>query len=117
MSKATSPMTVGVTGPRGFIAGNVMRQLSLDARVRVVSCGRDEFANPAALTDFVSQCDTIVHLAGMNRGNEREIYDTNTSLVDRLVDMRQHIGLEAGKDFFLQHASGGQTSFWKARLT
>jgi UDP-2-acetamido-2,6-beta-L-arabino-hexul-4-ose reductase len=63
-----------------------MRQLSLDAGVRVVLCGRDEFASPAALADFVIQCDTIVHLAGMNRGNEREIYETNSSLVDRLVD-------------------------------
>jgi UDP-2-acetamido-2,6-beta-L-arabino-hexul-4-ose reductase len=86
VNKATSPITVGITGPRGFIAGHVMRRLSLDVGVHVVPCGRAEFANPASLTDFVNQCDTIVHLAGMNRGNEREIYDTNTSLVDRLVD-------------------------------
>ena len=31
-------------------------------------------------TKFVERCDAIVHLAGMNRGEETEIYTTNVSL-------------------------------------
>ena len=86
MSQPASQFTVGVTGPRGFIAGHAMRQLTLDTSMRVLPLAREDFCNPSALVAFINQCDTILHLAGMNRGNEQAIYETNTSLVNRLID-------------------------------
>lgn len=84
--------TVGITGPRGFIAGHLARHLSPrtngpspDTAASVVTCPRADYSDAAALAQFVGQCDTIVHLAGMTRGDEREIYDVNTALVDRLI--------------------------------
>jgi UDP-2-acetamido-2,6-beta-L-arabino-hexul-4-ose reductase len=47
---------------------------------------------PDDLKAFVAQCRTIVHLAGMNRGNEQEIYDTNVALVERLVAAMTDVG-------------------------
>jgi UDP-2-acetamido-2,6-beta-L-arabino-hexul-4-ose reductase len=78
-------LTVGVTGPRGFIAGHLLRRLTAEKDIRALSCTRTDFENPLPLASFVRQCDTIVHLAGANRGDEREVYDINTSLSDRLV--------------------------------
>src|SRR4051812_30066841 len=91
MSESGSPLTVGITGPRGFIAGHLTRRLvagtSLNGPFASVSpCSRQTLSDKAAFFDFVEGCNTIVHLVGMSRGNEREIYDINTVLVDRLIE-------------------------------
>lgn len=86
MSTSATPFTIGITGPRGFIAGHLARQLALDSTLRVIACPRECALQPAALREFVGKCNTIVHLAGMNRGNEQDIYDTNVGLVERLVE-------------------------------
>jgi UDP-2-acetamido-2,6-beta-L-arabino-hexul-4-ose reductase len=101
MSESTSPLTVGITGPRGFIAGHLARYLSVgaarsegtsaastklgDRNINISSCSRETFSDMAALFEFVETSDTIVHLAGSSRGSEREIYENNTSLIDKLV--------------------------------
>jgi UDP-2-acetamido-2,6-beta-L-arabino-hexul-4-ose reductase len=86
MSESTRQLTVGVTGPRGFIAEHLMRQLGTDAGIRVIPCPRESWSQPDALREFVAKCNTIVHLAGANRGNEREVYDTNVDLAGRLIE-------------------------------
>ncbi len=86
MSESNRLLTVGVTGPRGFIAGHLTRRLSAEKDLRVLPCSRTDFQNPFALASFVRECDTIVHLAGANRGDEREVYDTNAGLVDRMIE-------------------------------
>jgi UDP-2-acetamido-2,6-beta-L-arabino-hexul-4-ose reductase len=88
----SSPQAIGITGPNGFIASHLARRQAgppADSKARaarVVGCSRQYFENSEALKTFVSQCDTIVHLAGMNRGNETALYETNVSLVERLID-------------------------------
>jgi UDP-2-acetamido-2,6-beta-L-arabino-hexul-4-ose reductase len=86
MSDIARQFTVGITGPHGFIGQHLARQLALDSTLKVAGCPREAFANQAALNEFVGECQTIVHLAGLNRGIEREIYDTNVGLVDRLLE-------------------------------
>jgi UDP-2-acetamido-2,6-beta-L-arabino-hexul-4-ose reductase len=78
--------TVGVTGPRGFVAGHFQRRLTAEKDIRILPCPRGNFENPFALATFVRECDTIVHLAGANRGDEREVYEVNARLTDRLVE-------------------------------
>jgi UDP-2-acetamido-2,6-beta-L-arabino-hexul-4-ose reductase len=88
----SKPRVIGITGPDGFIAGHLARRLSLapadseNSASRVIGCSRKEWGSPEALKTFVSQCDTIVHLAGMNRGDEATIFETNAGLVDRLTE-------------------------------
>jgi UDP-2-acetamido-2,6-beta-L-arabino-hexul-4-ose reductase len=87
---------VGITGPRGFIAAHLARRLQqflggkqADGGMRLVACDRDTFDDPAALQTFVAQCDTIVHLAGMNRGDGEEMRRVNVGLAERLVTALQ----------------------------
>jgi UDP-2-acetamido-2,6-beta-L-arabino-hexul-4-ose reductase len=50
-----------------------------------VPAGRERFASQPVLDEFVSQCDAIVHFAGMNRGSDEEIQSTNVGLAKDLV--------------------------------
>jgi UDP-2-acetamido-2,6-beta-L-arabino-hexul-4-ose reductase len=88
----SSPQAIGITGPSGFIASHLARRLagpsagSKQSVARVISCSRQDFQSLESLNAFVGQCDTIVHLAGINRGDETALFETNVALVERLID-------------------------------
>ena len=70
---------VGVTGSNGFIGWHLCRTLELDTnKFELIEFQRVWFNDSINLDLFVSNCDIIVHLAGLNRHNEEStIYDTN----------------------------------------
>jgi UDP-2-acetamido-2,6-beta-L-arabino-hexul-4-ose reductase len=80
-------LKIGITGQSGFIGTHLFNTLGLwpDDFERILF--RDEFfQDEAVLAGFVGQCDTIVHLAAMNRHNDPEvIYQTNIELVQKLI--------------------------------
>lgn len=88
---------VGITGAGGFIGSHLARQLTLDATIDVTRCTRAHFAAAEQLSRCISGCNSIVHLAAMDRGSERELFDVNVGLVNRLIealslaDARPHI--------------------------
>lgn len=79
---------VGVTGSNGFIGWHLCRTLELDTnKFELIEFQRNWFNDSFKLDLFVSNCDIIVHLAGLNRHNEEiAIYDTNVGLAERLVE-------------------------------
>lgn len=79
---------VGVTGSNGFIGWHLCQTLRLDMDCfEIIDFNRDWFNNSSELDKFVSNCDIIVHLAGLNRHSEEStIYDTNIRLANKLVD-------------------------------
>jgi UDP-2-acetamido-2,6-beta-L-arabino-hexul-4-ose reductase len=86
VSKSSGALTIGITGPQGFIAGHLARRLSAEKDLRILPCSRAELTNPFALAAFVLECDTIVHLAGTSRGDEAVVYNTNVALMDSLIE-------------------------------
>lgn len=77
---------VGITGQSGFMGTHLFNFLSLKEEIELVPFEDDYFKNDASLCSFVKQCDSIVHLAAMNRhGDPQVIYDTNISLVKQLI--------------------------------
>ena len=99
-----SERVVGVTGPHGFVAGHLIRTLKRRGDVRVVPCPREAFADAVALENFVAECDVIVHLAGMNRGEDAEIYATNVRLAEQLIAAAEN----AAKPLHIVFASSTQ---------
>lgn len=77
---------VGITGQEGFVGSHLYNSLSLDDSIELIPFNRSYFSNDKQLQKFVSNCDTIVHLAAMNRHDDPQvIYDTNISLVKNLI--------------------------------
>ena len=90
---------IGITGQNGFVGKHLYNTLKLNQEgYTLIEFKKDYFDDELKLDLFVSQCDTIVHLAAMNRHESQEfIYDTNLKLVDKLIhslertDSKAHI--------------------------
>lgn len=79
-------MKIGITGQSGFMGTHLYNFLGLQENVERIPFEDKYFDTEETLNNFVSQCDVIVHLAAMNRhGNPQVIYDTNISLIKRLI--------------------------------
>lgn len=78
---------VGVTGESGFIGTHLCNTLDLyPEKYKRISFDKESFNNPDKLENIISQCDVIFHLAAMNRHqNQEKIYETNISLVKKLI--------------------------------
>lgn len=78
-------LNIGVTGARGLLGRHLRAHLLEQPETRVHLIDRDDFSSPAKLARRVAQCDAIIHLAGMNRGEDAEIEQTNVGLAHALV--------------------------------
>ncbi len=86
MTKHTScQRVIGVTGPCGFVAQHLIRTLKGQTNFKVIPCPRAVFHKSDELAKFVAGCDVIIHLAGLNRGEDDEIYEVNVSLAEKLI--------------------------------
>ena len=75
-----------VTGSGGLIGWHVRVFLSTKPEVEVIPCNRQQFNDDSYLEDGVASADAVIHLAGMNRGDEDEIAAANVAIADRLID-------------------------------
>ena len=80
---------VGITGESGFIGTHLSNTLRLCKDTFEIVPFKDEFfSDDQQLARFVASCDTIVHLAAMNRhGDPQVIYNTNIELVKKLISV------------------------------
>ena len=85
-------MRIGVTGAAGLVGWHARCFLRTQPGVDVRSCDRTQFADDGYLRQFVGDCDAIVHLAGMNRGDESEVARTNVWLAERLAACAEATG-------------------------
>jgi len=78
---------VGITGQSGFIGTHLFNTLGLyPDRYERVPFEDSWFEAEHKLRVFAGNCDVVVHLAAMNRhGDPRVIYDTNITLIKRLI--------------------------------
>lgn len=79
-------MKTGITGQSGFIGAHLHRYLGLKADIERIPFEKDFFKNDKALRSFVKTCDSIVHIAAVNRHPDEQIlYHTNIDLVNKLI--------------------------------
>ena len=80
-------LRIGITGQAGFVGTHLYNTLGLYPESYTRIPFEDAyFSDQSQLNTFVSQCDTIVHLAAMNRHNDPQVlYQTNIMLVEQLI--------------------------------
>ncbi len=90
-------LRIGITGQEGFVGTYLYNTLGLyPEEFERVPYDISFFGDDKALETFVGQCDVIVHLAAMNRHPDPQvIYDTNISLVQKLINALERTGSKA----------------------
>ena len=75
-------MRIGITGQNGFIGYHLTQTIKYKhSNYTLVPFQRALFEQEDYLSTFVSSCDVIVHLAGVNRAEtHEEVYDANIKL-------------------------------------
>jgi len=74
-------MKIGITGGNGFIGYHTYYNLKHTTDWDVIKLDRAFYFDKR-----IKECDWIIHLAGMNRGDEDEIRKTNIELTQVLLD-------------------------------
>lgn len=81
-----STLNVVVTGAGGLLGRHVQVYLMGRTGMKIQAVTRDVFQTMGALEAALAQADAVIHLAGMNRGDEQEVARTNLSLTQRLIE-------------------------------
>ena len=74
-------MIIGITGGDGFIGYHTYTYLKYATDHDVIKLDKD-----FGMDVRIKECDWVIHLAGMNRGDENEIYETNVRLTAYLIE-------------------------------
>ena len=75
-------MKIGITGQDGFIGYHLSQTIKYKfEKYTIVPFKREILGNSKLLDSFVSSCDVIVHLAGVNRASSNEeVYNSNIQI-------------------------------------
>jgi len=80
-------INIGITGQNGFIGWHLLNTLKLSPnKYCIINFDSTFFSKDDELDKFVTKCDVIVHLAGVNRGSETFIRSTNLKITQNLIN-------------------------------
>lgn len=82
---------IGITGAEGFLGWHLRAYLHSQG-IAALCATRATFTSSEKLAEFAGQCDAIIHLAGMNRGDDAEIERTNVMLTEQLISACDAVG-------------------------
>ncbi len=77
---------IGITGSSGFIGRHLCGILHVQKDIEIISISREQLENPIHLIKVIEPCDTIIHLAGTNIGNDNMLRHVNVELTQHIVD-------------------------------
>jgi UDP-2-acetamido-2,6-beta-L-arabino-hexul-4-ose reductase len=87
-------LKVGITGINGFLGWHTRISLYSRGKMDIHGADRETFADPAKLGQFVASCDVIIHCAGMNRGEDKEVASTNIRLTEMLISACERMNVK-----------------------
>ncbi|MBI3562324.1 MAG: SDR family oxidoreductase [Gammaproteobacteria bacterium] len=79
-------LRLGITGGLGFLGWHIRVHVYANRSIEAIPAGRELLSNPEALAIFIRDKEAIVHLAGMNRGDDFDVENTNVALTQALID-------------------------------
>ena len=110
-------MKVGITGQSGFIGRHLYNYLNLKENIKLIPFNKECFNNSELLLNFISKCNVIIHLAAVNRHSEpKVIYDTNISLVEKLIAACEQVEAKPHIVFSSSTQEDNNTPYGKSKL-
>lgn len=81
-------VNIGITGSNGFVGKhliNFIQTLETHTNYQIIKGHRQIFESDHSMDAFISKCDILIHLAGINRSNDKSIiYDVNIDLAEKI---------------------------------
>lgn len=85
-------MRIAITGGFGFLGWHVACRLRALHQIEPIRLGRAEFADPGLLVAKLSDVDSIIHIAGVNRADtDEEVEQGNIALAETLAQALTNI--------------------------
>ena len=84
-------MKIGITGSNGFIGWHLRAFLKGKDEVEVITVSTSDFEGNG-LEKFALESEFIIHLAGVNRGEEDEVYNSNVNMTKKLIEACDAVG-------------------------
>jgi UDP-2-acetamido-2,6-beta-L-arabino-hexul-4-ose reductase len=111
-------MKVAITGPNGFLGQHVRFALfPFEKEFSIVLLDRSFFIENevSKLEEELSECDRIIHLAGMSRGTDDEVYRVNVSLARTIVNVCEKLGAKPSIVFASSTQIRSNTAYGKSK--
>ena len=110
-------MRIGVIGQNGFIGYHLTQTIKYQCSdFTLVPFQKSFFQDVSALQTFVSSCDVIVHLAGVNRAQtDQEVYHGNMQLASALKTALVAANFKGHLLFASSSQEKGESAYGKAK--
>ena len=111
-------MKIGITGQNGFVGWHLSQTIKYfhPNDFYLIPFKRNFFSNPDSLDNFVSNCDCIVHLAGLNRAkDERQISEVNVALSKQLTESFKRVNFKGKLIFSSSVQEKNKTSYGSSK--
>ena len=110
-------MKIGITGQDGFIGYHLSQTIKYKfEEYEIVPFERRFLENNKLLNSFVSYCDVIVHLAGVNRANsEEEVYSSNIEINAALKESLINVSFKGHLIFASSLQEDSESLYGKAK--
>ncbi len=82
-------MKIAITGANGFLGQHVrfyILPFEKQGEHSVVPVPRDAFESVEKLRNLIAPCDAVIHLAGVSRGDDSDVFEVNVRLARMLAD-------------------------------
>lgn len=78
--------TIVITGAAGQLGRHCSAKLTYHYGYEVIGIDRQSFSNAKTLSESIEKADVVLHLAGVNRGDDEVVRSGNLQIVDHLIE-------------------------------
>lgn len=86
-------MQIGITGANGFLGFHVRAFFYAKTKYKIKLATHETFADDSALDGFIKDLDVVIHLAGVNRGDDRTVEAENVQIAELLIASLERVKL------------------------
>lgn len=108
---------IGITGQNGFIGKHLFNTIGLNPnKYKRVYFEKSFFDNKNKLDEFVSSCDVLIHLAGLNRhADDKIIFNINIELAEKLISSLNRTNSDVHLIFSSSTQENNDNSYGKSK--